>query len=405
MKNKKIIYKNSIQKKHLDLILNKKLNKRYSSILKNIIANLDTNKDTFHSLSKKFRFNFRIKDLYKFKKFNTIAIIGMGGSILGSEALYYFLEDKMKKNFLFFNDIDEDKLKKLKTKQDLKKILFVIISKSGNTIETLSNFFALDVIKKNAKNIIIISDKFNNSLYLLSQKMKLHHIESKNYIGGRYSVLSEVGMVPAYLMGVNITKFRKNLLNHFQTRNKKFLKESSIMLTSLLRSNKFKNLIFFNYVPRLDKFLYWNQQLIAESLGKKGKGFLPLISKAPRDHHSLAQLYLDGPKDKIFYIFSTETSHDKKIKIKTTDKRMDFLRNKNLNQIKDAQKNAFIKVLKKNNIPFREFKIKDFSESTLGEFLSYFMLETAIIGKLSNINPFNQPAVEQIKANTKELLA
>ena len=132
---------------------------------------------------------------------------------------------------------------------------------------------------------------------------------------------------------------------------------------------------------------------------------MPLISKAPRDHHSLAQLYLDGPKDKIFYIFSTETSHDKKIKIKTTDKRMDFLRNKNLNQIKDAQKNAFIKVLKKNNIPFREFKIKDFSESTLGEFLSYFMLETAIIGKLSNINPFNQPAVEQIKANTKELLA
>ena len=402
MKNKKIIYKNNIQKKYLNPIFNKKLNKKYSNILKNIIINLDANKDTFHSLSKKFKFNFKIKDLYKFKKFKTIAIIGMGGSILGSEALYYFLEKKIKKNFLFFNNIDEDKLKRLKNKRDLKKILFIVISKSGNTIETLSNFFALDVIKKNSKNIIIISEKFNNPLYLLSQKMKLHHIEYRNYIGGRYSVLSEVGMVPAYLMGINISRFRENLLNHFK--NKKFLKESSIMLTNLLKNNKFKNLIFFNYVPKLDKFLYWNQQLIAESLGKKRKGFLPLISKAPKDHHSLVQLYLDGPKDKIFYIFSEEKSNNKKIKIKKLDKRINFLQNKSLHQVKNAQKNAFIAALKKNNIPFREFKIKNFSENTLGELFSYFMLETAIIGKLANINPFNQPAVEQVKINTKKLL-
>ena len=404
MKNKKITYRNNIQKKYLNLILNKKLDKKYSNILKHIVTNLDTKKDTLHSLSKKFKFNFNTKDLNKFKKFKTIVVIGMGGSILGSEALYYFLEKKNKKNFLFFNDIDEDKLKKLKTKKDLKNILFIVISKSGNTIETLSNFFALDIVKKNSKNIIIISEKFDNTLYSLSRKMKLFHIEHKNYIVGRYSVLSEASMVPAYLMGVNINRFRKNLLNHFQNKNRKFLKESSIMLTNLLKSNKFKNLIFFNYASRLDKFLYWNQQLIAESLGKKGKGFLPLISKAPRDHHSLAQLYLDGPKDKIFYIFSEDTNNDKKIRIQKADQRMNFLHNKNLTQIKDAQRNAFIEVLKKNNIPFREFKIKDFSESTLGEFLSYFMLETAIIGRLLNINPFDQPAVEQIKVNTKELL-
>ena len=404
MKNKKIIYKNNIQKKHLNLKFNYKLNKRYSNILKNIITNLDTTKNTFHSLSNKFKFNFKTKDLYKFKKFKTVAIIGMGGSILGSEALYCFLKEKIKKNFLFFNDIDDDKLKKLKATQDLKKILFIVISKSGNTIETLSNFFALQVIKKNSKNIIIISEKFNNPLYLLSQKMKLHHIEHKNYIGGRYSILSEVGMVPAYLMGLNIQRFRKNLLNHFKTKNKKFLKESSIMLTNLFKNNKFKNLIFFNYVPKLDKFLYWNQQLIAESLGKKGKGFLPVISKAPKDHHSLLQLYLDGPKDKIFYIFSEEKDNNKKIKIKKLDKRINFLRNKSLNQIKNAQKDAFIEALKKNNIPFREFKIRDFSENILGEFFSYFMLETAIIGKLANINPFDQPAVQQVKINTKKLL-
>ena len=405
MKNQKIIYKNNIQKKYLKLSLNIKLNKKYSDVLKNIITNLDTNKDAFHSLSNEFKFNFKKKDLNKFKKFQTVVVIGMGGSILGSEALYFFLKDKIKKKFLFFDDIHEDKLKEFKTTHDLKKVLFIAISKSGNTIETLSNLLSLKIIKKNSKNIILISEKFNNPLYLLSQKLKLHHIEHKNYIGGRYSVLSEVGMVPAYLMGINIERIRQNLLNHFKTKNKKFLKESSITLTNLLQNNKFKDLVLFNYAPKLDKFLYWNQQLIAESLGKKGKGFLPLISTAPKDHHSLLQLYLDGPRDKIFYIFSEERPNSKKIKIKRFDKRIDFLQNKSLQQVKNAQKNAFIQALKKNSIPFREFKIKNFSENTLGEFFSYFMLETAIIGKLANIDPFNQPAVEQIKANTKKFLA
>ena len=404
MKNQKIIYKNNIQKKYLKLSLNIKLNKKYSDVLKNIITNLDTNKDAFHSLSNEFKFNFKKKDLNKFKKFQTVVVIGMGGSILGSEALYFFLKDKIKKKFLFFDDIHEDKLKEFKTTHDLKKVLFIAISKSGNTIETLSNLLSLKIIKKNSKNIILISEKFNNPLYLLSQKLKLHHIEHKNYIGGRYSVLSEVGMVPAYLMGLNIKRIRQNLLNHFKTKNKKFLKESSITLTNLLQNNKFKDLILFNYAPKLDKFLYWYQQLIAESLGKKGKGFLPLISTAPKDHHSLLQLYLDGPRDKIFYIFSEERPNSKKIKIKRFDKRIDFLQNKSLQQVKNAQKNAFIQALKKNSIPFREFKIKNFSENTLGEFFSYFMLETAIIGKLANIDPFNQPAVQKVKIDTKKLL-
>ena len=116
------------------------------------------------------------------------------------------------------------------------------------------------------------------------------------------------------------------------------------------------------------------------------------------------QLYLDGPRDKVFYIFSEERPNSKKIKIKRFDKRIYFLQNKSLQQVKNAQKNAFIQALKKNSIPFREFKIKNFSENTLGEFFSYFMLETAIIGKLANIDPFNQPAVQKVKIDTKKLL-
>ena len=386
-KNKKIIYKNFIQKEFFNSKNNKKINKKFFDILNSITFNLDSSKSVISSLSNKFKFNFRIKDLNRFKKFNTVVVIGMGGSILGSEAIYFFFKKRIKKNFIFLNNIDEDELQRIKSKQKLSKILFIIISKSGNTIETLSNIRALKIIKKRSKNIIIISEKKQNPLYLLSKKMEIFHIEHKSYIGGRYSVLSEVGMVPAYLMGINILNLRKNLLNHFRARKKSYLKDSSTKLASILQRKKLNNLIFFNYVPQLDKFLYWNQQLIAESLGKKGKGFLPVISSAPRDHHSLLQLYLDGPKDKLFYVFSSDTN------------------NKSLNQIKLAQKNAFLKVLKKKRIPFREFKIGDINEQTLGELFSYFILETIIVGKLTNINPFDQPAVEEVKVYTKNILS
>ena len=403
MKNSKIVYKNFNKKKYFSFTKN--LNKKYSVIIKKIISNLDTNEDVFHSLSKKFKLNFKTKDLKKFKKYKNIAIIGMGGSILGAEAIYSFLKKKIKKNLIFFDNIDENKLFTFKKKINLNKTLFIVISKSGSTIETISNILALKILRNNNKNIIVISEKNNNLIYQLSKKMNLFHVEHKNYIGGRYSVLSEVGMLPAYLMGIDIKKLRKKILNHLYIKNNNYLKDSTIKLAYLFKNKKLKNLIFFNYVPEIDNFLYWCQQLIAESLGKKGKGFLPIISPAPKDHHSLLQLYLDGPKDKIFYVFSLDKKTKEKIFLKYLDNKSKFLNKKSLYEIKNAQKNAFLKVLTKKNIPFREFKIKDLNEEILGELFSYFILETAIVGKLVNINPYDQPAVEQVKVFTKKLLS
>ena len=116
------------------------------------------------------------------------------------------------------------------------------------------------------------------------------------------------------------------------------------------------------------------------------------------------QLYLDGPRDKLFYIFSSEKKDNIKVLSKSFGKDLKFLKDKSFYQIKKAQKNAFIKTLQKKKVPYREFKIKDFSEGVLGELFSYFILETALVGKLSNIDPFNQPAVEQVKVNTKKNL-
>ena len=388
-------------KKNLIKSLSKKFEKVFTEI-KNEISN--ENK-TLNVLNKKFNFNFKTKDLQKFKKFKIIAIIGMGGSILGAEALYNFLDKKIKKKVYFFNNINENKIKNFKQKYNLSKILFIIISKSGNTIETLSNTYALKILKKNSKNIILISEKKNNALFSLSKKLNLFYIEHKQYVGGRFSVLSEVGIIPAYLMEVNVPKLRSKILESLKIKKKNFLKKNTIKLVQLINSKKFNNLIFLNYVPNLEKFLFWCQQLIAESLGKKNKGFLPMISNTPKDHHSLLQLYLDGPKDKIFYIFSYDKQSKEKIKLTKNSNFTNFLNNKDLNTIKKAQKNALIKSFKKKKVPYREFKIKNLSEETLGELFSYFIFETVVIGKMLNINPFDQPAVERVKIDTKKMLS
>ncbi len=401
---KNLVIKNFIKKKFFNNKLNKNLFKNYVKAINEIKKEINSSQKTLNILNNNFRLNFSTQELKNFKKFNSITIVGMGGSILGAEAIYFFLKSKIKKKVYFFNDINEEKFLNLKKNRLLDKTLFLIISKSGNTIETLSNLLSLNIIKKNAKNIIIVSEKKNNVLYELSNKYNLFYVEHKNYIGGRYSVLSEVGLVPAFLMGLDIQKLRKNLKKYLSDKNKYFLKDSAIKISNMLLNSRFSNIIFLNYVPQLEKFLYWCQQLIAESLGKKGRGFLPVISSAPKDHHSLLQLYLDGPKNKIFYIFSNEKKYPIKIKLKKLTNQMRYIHNKNLSEIKIAQKNAFIQSVKKKNIPYREFKILNFNEDTLGELFSYFMLEVVLVGKITNVNPFDQPAVEDVKINTKKRL-
>ena len=204
-------------------------------------------------------------------------------------------------------------------------------------------------------------------------------------------------------MGVNINKLRLNLLGCLAGKGKTLLKKSIINLAILMKSKKINNLIFLNYFPELEKFLYWSQQLIAESLGKKNKGLLPLISNAPKDHHSLLQLYLDGPKDKFFNIISFEKEAKEKINLKNF-KINNFLNKKRLSYVKNAQKKAVIKSFKIKKIPFREFIIKNANEEALGELFSFFIIETVILGKLLNLNPYDQPAVERVKVYTKKFL-
>ncbi len=357
----------------------------------------EENKVFFKNIISDEKFDANYK---KFKKYNSIVIIGMGGSILGAKAIYSFLKHKIKKRLIFLDNLDENYLKQIKKNENLSKSLFLIISKSGNTNETILNmYFLKNHLKKH--NTIILSEKNNNFLRKIAIKNKYFFVNHNKFIGGRYSVLSNVGMLPAYLMSLKTENLKKNYRKLIS--NKKFLLKSLNLIKKFQLKTK-KVLIFSNYIPELNDFLFWVQQLFAESLGKNGKGFIPVISNAPKDHHSLLQLYLDGPKDKIFYVFSLETKLGIKTESSFFDKEMYHLANKKFNTIINSQKNAFITALNSKKIPFREIKIKKFDEDTLGKLFSSFIIETVFLGKIFNINPFDQPAVEQVKILTKKYL-
>ena len=358
---------------------------------------LKENSILFKHMISDIKFDAKYSNLRKYK---TIVIIGMGGSILGTKAIYSFLKHKIRKKFIFLDNLDENYLKQIKKNENLSKSLFLIISKSGNTDETILNmYFLKNFLKHN--NTIILSENRDNFLRKIAVKNKYFFVNHNKLIGGRYSVLSNVGMLPAYLMDLKIEDFKKNLTKLIN--NKKFLLKS-LNLIKKFKLKKKNILIFFNYIPELNDFLLWAQQLFAESLGKNQKGFIPVISNAPKDHHSLLQLYLDGPKDKIFYVFSSERKSSVKTKSTFFDHGMQHLNKKKYNTIINSQKNAFLTALKSKKIAFREVKVNKFDEDTLGKLFLSFIIETIILGKIMNINPFDQPAVEQVKILTKKFL-
>ena len=371
------------------------IRKKNLAVKKNLNLILNEKDQIIHSLSKFYKDSFNKKNIKHFNKKLDYRIIGMGGSTLGAQAIYDFLKKKIKKNFIFVDNLNAFENKK--TKKNLNNL---IISKSGNTIETIVN--ANILVKKKDKNLFI-TEKKESYLSLLAQKLKAEIVDHNNYIGGRYSVLSEVGMLPAELMGLNYKNFRQ--LNNL-VKNKYFMRAlvSNVEATVyFLKAKKF-NSVVINYDEQSTNLFNWYQQLVAESLGKEKNGILPIISVMPKDNHSVMQLYLDGFKNNFFTFFYSQENNSAKINNDSVLLEQKFLKNKDINQIMFAQKKATEIVFKKKNIPFRSFEIKKRDEKTLGELFCFFILETILIGKALKINPYDQPAVELIKKETKKIL-
>jgi len=377
----------------------KKTKKIYNSFLKDLE---DFKFPVLESYKKDYQFDFSTKTIKKFLKYKNIIIIGMGGSILGTKSIYGILKKKIKKNVFFFDNLDLNlKYKKIK---NLKNSCFIVISKSGNTLETLTNLnitFSKNLLKN---KLIIISEIKDSVLINIANKYNAEIIEHKEFISGRYSVLSESGMFPSALMGLNLMKF-KNLKNLIKKESfvSSLIKNVASIYT--LYRKGMNNCVILNYDSSFNDLSFWYQQLVAESLGKRGKGINPILSFGPKDHHSLLQLYLDGPKDKFFTFFSfygekNKSNFNKKIIISD----LKFLKNKNLQFIINSQRNAVKNIFKLKKIPFREIIFNKKDESNLGEVFTFFVLETILLSRLMKVDPFDQPAVEQVKIETKKLL-
>ena len=381
----------SIRFKNYRLIKNKKINKKIKDDLR---VFLKEENQILQSLSQNYKNSYSQKLISKLKVFFHIRIIGMGGSNLGAESIYDFLKHKIKKKIDFINNLEP------KIINNNKKKINLIVSKSGNTLETISN---VNILLKNTDTNIFITENKNSYLLSLAQKLKAEIIHHNDFIGGRYSVLSEVGMLPAELMDLNPKKFKQ--LNNL-IKNQKFINALTLNVAStiyFLKQKKY-NSIILNYDKQSNNLFKWYQQLIAESLGKKGIGILPIISCMPKDNHSLMQLYLDGPRNNFFTFFYTKENNSHKIINKNILSTHNSLKNKNLDKIIFSQKTATEKVFLKKKIPFRSFEIVKRDEKSLGELFCFFILETILIGRALKINPYDQPSVELIKNQTKKIL-
>ena len=397
MLSKKILFRNNLTKFSKTSLFNFTKNsfrKVQEEYLKGKIPMLS-------SFDKNYKLGYSKKFIKKIDSFNFFNIIGIGGSVLSAKAIHSFLKNKIKKKFNFIDNLSENNFLNKSNKKFKEANIF--ISKSGNTLETIVNlnFF----FKKNKKKNInlFITEKKNNGLREIADKLKCQIIEHKNFIGGRYSVMSETGMLPAQLMGLNPNKF-KNLNYLIKSRN--FINNliSNVSSISELISKKNYNSVILNYDTDINDLCFWYQQLMAESLGKKNKGIFPIISSMPKDNHSLFQLYLGGPKNNFFTIFFSK--HIKKFNLNNSflPKEFQYLKGKNLENILSSQKKATENIFNRKKIPYRLFYILKKNEEELGVLFTFFVLETILLSKFLKINPFDQPAVESIKKSTKNIL-
>ncbi len=385
MFKKNIFFKNFLIKRNK--LFNKKIIKEYRKII-------EEENEIIFSLDKKYNDSFSSKTLKKFTKIKNVILIGIGGSILGAKAIYNFLNFS-KKKFYFVDNYISSSFRNIKNPK-----ITLVISKSGNTLETITNSNIL--IKQKDKNVFITENK-KNYIKILANNLKSEVIHHNNFIGGRYSVLSEVGMLPAQLMGYKPERFRK--LNQL-VKDKYFFNSLINNVSNIFQLSKKNktNSIIMNYDQKSHDLFNWYQQLVAESLGKKKKGILPIISDMPKDNHSLMQYYLDGVENNFFTFFFVNENNSIKIKKNNLLKSHDYLKNKNLNQILYSQFIATQKVFKDKKIPFRSFVINKRNEDTLGQLFIFFILETILLGKLMKVNPFSQPSVELIKRQTYKAL-
>ena len=341
---------------------------------------------------------------YEFEK---IAVIGIGGSSLGTKAVYRLLKSNHNniKEIIFLENTDPIELKNQFAKIDKQNTLFLVISKSGTTIETISIFKAVtEYFKLNLKKdkIMIITDP-DSSLekFAINYNIKVFNIP-KN-VGGRFSVFSAVGIVPLFLAGFDVEKILKGakiFFDSFFSKNEWHLIRKAAFLYE--RSRCYKMNVVFSYSSLLDEFNKWYVQLWGESLGKINKkgvrvGLTPIGLLGSIDQHSFLQLLIEGPKDKTVTFIKVK-NFENSLKIPNLSlpflEKTDFVNGYTFNDLINAQCDATKESVIRSGIDVDEIVLEKLNEENVGMLLVYYELLTSAVGALFEINTYNQPGVE-----------
>jgi len=343
------------------------------------------------------------------KKF---VVFGTGGSNLGARALINILVDQPD-NILFFDNIDPLFFQSQILKLDFATTGFIVISKSGTTPETLSQLGTIvnianekNILNTLHNNMMVITEFKDSALFNIAKKNNCLLLEHQDDIGGRYSVFSNVGMVPAIIAGLNVKKIHEGvvkLLNKNDFNNA--FKFAQMFKYSV--SNNFSSSVLMTYSDGLNYFGKWYLQLWAESIGKKNRGVTALHATGTTDQHSQLQLYLDGPKDKFFTIIKSNYKN-KGLLIDSQlmkDESIDYLVNKKMGDLMHAEQDATIDTFKLNGFKFREILIETINEENIGMLMANSIIETIAACIYFDVDPFDQPAVEQGKVLTKKYLS
>lgn len=316
-------------------------------------------------------------------KYKDVVIVGLGGSSLGTQAIFQALLPHAP-NIHFLDNLDPVLFEKTMLRISPKKTLFIFISKSGETLETMTIFNT--VVQNTArsaefykKNLLIITEEKKSQLFEAAKKFNIPFFPHPNNIGGRFSVLSPVSLLPASLFGLDVQGF---LLGASRMKNNPLPHRLAKFINEQYRHHR-HTVVLFTYDARLQKFCEWVVQLFAESLGKKGNGITPLIAIGPKDQHSMLQLFLEGPNDKFFLFFPSGKNRFSKI-------------------ITEEMRNVQ-KAFKEKKLPFMEIDYHSLNEENLGKLFFLMELVTAILGETWGVNPFTQNAVERLKKRTVQI--
>lgn len=344
-------------------------------------------------------------------RFSTVIVFGMGGSSLSGKmltalALNPFTQLSGKTKLFFFDNIDPASMNALLASTDYASTLFILISKSGGTAETLTHASILwqAVEAKLGANagghFLAITEERDNALRRFAAARKIRALAHDPLIGGRYAALTLVGLLPARIAGLDILAIRRSAANVIKDMfaQKDACAPAQGAAVSWLLAEQGKNVcVLMPYCDRLSAFAQWHRQIWAESLGKNGKGITPAPAIGSVDQHSQLQLYLDGPRDKFFTLLLLDQRGKGPLVPPIGEDSFAYLTGRTIGDLMDAHQYATMETFTGRQCPLRVISLDALDEAAIGALTMHFMLETILTGRLMNIDPFDQPAVEDGK--------